>query len=575
MNNAQPNSAPLNLPLIVIGAGGHARVLLDVLRSMGREVLMLTDHDPACHGKRIEGVLVQGGDEIVFKYAPDTVRLVNGIGSVALPATRQQVYERFTGEGYQFETLVHPSATVADSAQLGPGVQIMASATIQPGARLGQNVLVNTAASIDHDCVIGDHVHIAPGVTLSGNVTVGSTSHLGTGATVVQGICLGERVLVGAGAVVVRQIENDVTVMGVPARPVKRAATKSEPAKQTRPFNIMLSAAGRRVALLNLLRQSVEALGLTGHMLATDIARTSSAFQTAEFARIVPHYTDPHCLEQMLAICREFEIGLIVPTIDPDLVFYSRHRPRFEQAGTQVMISSPEAIRICNDKQATHDWLVKQDFPTMRQADAAAILNDHSDWRFPLFVKPRHGSSSQGAGLVRDLDELRVAVAPGDYIVQEVAKGQEYTVDTYVDRQGRCRCTVPRLRLETRAGEVSKGMTVRCEPVQALTRRIAEALPGARGVLNVQIFHDQETDTLRVCEINPRYGGGYPLAHQAGAPMAQWMIQEALDLPVDAEENQWTDGLVMLRYDAAVFVSKAEAGLASSHEQASAPAVRS
>lgn len=223
MNNAPPVSPASQLPLIVIGAGGHARVLLDLLHRLGREVLALTDHDPACHGKQVEGMLVQGGDEIVFQHAPDTVRLVNGVGSIAQPTTRQQVYERFVRKGYQFETLVHPCASVARSAELGPGAQVMAHATIQPGARLGQNVLINTHASIDHDCVLGDHVHVAPGATLSGNVTVGPTSHLGAGATVIQGLRLGQRVLVGAGAVVVQSVDDGVTVVGVPARPVKQA----------------------------------------------------------------------------------------------------------------------------------------------------------------------------------------------------------------------------------------------------------------------------------------------------------------------------------------------------------------
>ncbi|MFA9478896.1 NeuD/PglB/VioB family sugar acetyltransferase [Phycisphaerales bacterium AB-hyl4] len=580
MSNTPVTTADRNLPLIVIGAGGHARVLLDLLRSLGRQVFFITDHDSAQHGRTIEGVLVRGGDDAVFEHAPNSVRLVNGIGSVCLPQIRRRVFERFTKEGYQFATLIHPSATVSQSVRLEQGVQIMANATIQPGVRLGRNTLINTTASIDHDCIVEDHVHIAPGVTLSGNVTVGDTSHLGTGATVIQGVQLGDHVLVGAGAVVVRAVAARTRVIGVPARQVgdaDRADMANEPTVggASPRFNVMLSAAGRRVALLKLLQQSLSELRQDSYVVATDISRCSSAFQLAEVGCLVPSYSSADCLEQMLEICRTHAVRLIVPTIDPDLSFFSQHQRRFEQIGAQIMIGSVETIRICNDKQMTHDWLVAHDFPTMRQTSATALLDDASDWRFPLFAKPRRGSSSTGATVVRDINELRIVTAAGDYIVQELAAGQEYTVDVYVDRQGRCRCAVPRQRLETRGGEVSKGVTVRCEPVQELACHIAEALPGAWGVMNVQVFFDARTQAMQVCEINARFGGGYPLTHQAGAPMTRWMIREAQGLSIDAAKNEWAEGLVMLRYDEAVFVSRDQAGLSVNNVPAAAKSLPS
>jgi carbamoyl-phosphate synthase large subunit len=112
------------------------------------------------------------------------------------------------------------------------------------------------------------------------------------------------------------------------------------------------------------------------------------------------------------------------------------------------------------------------------------------------------------------------------------------------------------MRIETRAGEVSKGMTARCAPVQELARRVGEALPGAWGVINTQIFYDAATGQLNVIEINPRFGGGYPLSHQAGARMARWVIEEIAGLPLTATDDQWEDGLTMLRFDDAVFVRR-------------------
>ncbi len=553
-------------PIILIGAGEHARVLIDVLRLLDREALYITDFNTDLHGKTIHGIQVAGGDELVLEHEPDKVLLINAVGSVQVPTARREVFERFTAKGYTFSQVVHPSAVIAPTARIEPGAQVMAGCVIQPNAAIGRNALINTNASVDHDCVIGPHTHVAPGVTLSGNVHVGHSTHIGTGATVIHAIRIGDEVVVGAGASVVRDLPDGVTAVGVPAKPLAQkpgAPPRIAPApgRSDRECNIMLSAAGRRVALLRLLRRSLGDLGLAGQVIATDISRHSSAFHDADVARIVPNYSDPHCLDELLRICQEYRIKIIVPTIDPDLPFYAEHHARFEQVGTRVMVSAAETIAIGNDKIATHEWLVESGFPTVRQTSPKRALADADSWRYPLFVKPRRGSSSIGAVVVRNEDELVMATANREFIVQSLARGREYTCDVYIDRDGKCRCSVPRLRIETRGGEVNKGMTVRNQKLQDTACAVAEALPGGAGVMNIQIFYDEATDDLNVIEINPRFGGGYPLSHEAGAPMSQWMIEEAMGLPLTAVENEWTNGLVMLRYDDALFLPRSETGL--------------
>lgn len=212
----------MSLPLIVLGAGGHAKVLLDALLASSARIIGIVDPEPALAGATLLGVPVLGGDEIVAGHAPGAIRLVNGLGSVGYPARRQALFDRFKEQGYAFASVIHPGAIVAADTILGEGVQVMAGAVIQPGCRLGRNVIVNTRAAVDHDCGIGDHVHIAPGVTLSGGVRIGASSHVGTGATVIQGICIGERSLVGAGALLVKDVPAGVTVVGVPAKVVTR-----------------------------------------------------------------------------------------------------------------------------------------------------------------------------------------------------------------------------------------------------------------------------------------------------------------------------------------------------------------
>lgn len=208
----------MSLPLLILGGGGHARVLVDALLTAGRVIAGIVDRDPALTGASLLGVPVIGGDELVEQFPPGEILLVNGIGSVGVPASRRRIFENFTGRGYRFGTVVHPSAVVAADVELGEGAQLMAGSVIQSGSRIGGNVIVNTRAAVDHDCIIGDHSHLAPGVTLSGGVQVGSGVHIGTGATLIQGIVIGDNCLIAAGAVVVGSLTGGTKVRGVPAR---------------------------------------------------------------------------------------------------------------------------------------------------------------------------------------------------------------------------------------------------------------------------------------------------------------------------------------------------------------------
>lgn len=205
-------------PLLVLGAGGHARVLIDALLASGRIIAGIVDHDPHLVGTSLLGVPVIGGDEVVDQFPPHEILLVNGIGSVRTPDVRQDVYQRMKEAGYSFATVLHPSAVIAPDVELGEGAQVMAGAIVQTGTRIGYNSIVNTRASVDHDCRIGDHTHVAPGVTVSGGVTVGAMSHIGTAATIIQGVTIGAKAIVGAGALVLSDVPSQVTVVGIPAK---------------------------------------------------------------------------------------------------------------------------------------------------------------------------------------------------------------------------------------------------------------------------------------------------------------------------------------------------------------------
>ncbi|MFW5837491.1 MAG: acetyltransferase [Desulfovibrionaceae bacterium] len=208
----------MSKPHIVIGAGGHAKVLVDAMLLAGMEVLGLLDRDPGQAPKDVLGVPVLGDESLLQDHPPEDVDLVNAVGSVKTMNARREVFERLCGQGYEFAVIRHPGAVVSPHAKLLEGAQVLAGAVVGPGATIGENAIVNTGAVVDHDCDVGAHCHIAPGATLSGGVVVGEESHVGVGASVIQGVRLGRSCLAAAGAVVVRDALDGVTLMGVPAR---------------------------------------------------------------------------------------------------------------------------------------------------------------------------------------------------------------------------------------------------------------------------------------------------------------------------------------------------------------------
>ncbi len=205
---------------ILLGCGGHGRVLLATLQALGwmDRLVGLLDPEPHALDQHHWPAPLLGDDAYLSTARAQEIQLLNGLGSVANTTRRRAVYQSYRARGYSFVTVCHPTAWIADSATLAAGVQVMAGAMIQIGAQLGENVLINTRAVVEHDCLIHDHVHIASGAVLCGDVQVGEGSHIGAGATVIQGVKIGANVCVGAGAVVNRDIPFGVKVVGVPAR---------------------------------------------------------------------------------------------------------------------------------------------------------------------------------------------------------------------------------------------------------------------------------------------------------------------------------------------------------------------
>lgn len=210
------------LPVVMLGAGGHAKVLLDTLVLQKLSILGVVDFDARQIEKLPWDLKWLGQDECILDFLASEVQLVNGIGSIKTCTLRKQLFANYKEWGYSFMQVIHPSVIMGGDVSLGEGVQVMAAAVIQTGTVVGDNVIINTKVAVDHDCIIGDHTHLAPGVTLSGGVNIGAGVHVGTGATVIQGIKVGDNSIIGAGAVVIEDVPPSVTVVGVPARILDR-----------------------------------------------------------------------------------------------------------------------------------------------------------------------------------------------------------------------------------------------------------------------------------------------------------------------------------------------------------------
>lgn len=209
---------------VILGGGGHAGVLLDVLLDIKTiEIVGILDQNQAKWGTSLYGVKVLGGDEQLRKLLDEGVdSFIVGLGGARNNNPRAALYVKGRQSGLHPINVIHPKAIISKRVTLQEGVQVLGGAIINAGVRIGVNVLANTGAIIEHDCDIGDHVHIATRATLAGGVKVGARAHLGAGATIRQGIRIGEAAVVGAGAVVVSDVEPGSVVVGVPARPIEQ-----------------------------------------------------------------------------------------------------------------------------------------------------------------------------------------------------------------------------------------------------------------------------------------------------------------------------------------------------------------
>lgn len=315
--------------------------------------------------------------------------------------------------------------------------------------------------------------------------------------------------------------------------------------------NILITSAGKRVELLQEFNKELKIVYPDAKVIAVDLnPGMSPACRIADLSYAVPRVTSHEYIDSLLDICNVTGARIVIPTIDTELPVLANSVEKFSQYGIEIMISSPDFITTCRDKRKT-----------MSLFDKLGIRNpsprDKNNPVFPIFAKPYDGSLSTNIHLIHNKEELTSEILsdPKLLFMEYIDKNEykEFTVDMYYDRNGDVMGIVPRERIEIRSGEVNKGATRKNYIIGYLKERMGH-MSGVRGCICIQLFYRERDNDVVGIEINPRFGGGYPLSYYAGANFPENMIKEYFKGEPLMYSSDWKDNTIMLRYDSQVIV---------------------
>ncbi len=315
--------------------------------------------------------------------------------------------------------------------------------------------------------------------------------------------------------------------------------------------NILITCGGRRVSLLRFFKTELKNIYPEGLVYVADSKPwLSSAAQLADGFFEVPELYSPNYINKLLNICIENEIALLIPTYDKELLALSLNEKLFKKNGITPVISSSDFINKTIKKTKTHKFFNRLNIPFPKEYSK-------NKYTLPVYIKPNLGSSSKDNFVINSKsDFLKKHFTNDEYLFLEYINPHnfdEYTCDLYYSKSHNLKCAVPRKRLEVRAGEVSKSLTKKNEILNFIYKYFS-FLPGARGCINIQLFKHKSTNKIVCIEINPRFGGGFPLSYHAGANYPSWLLKEYLLGKEIAFFHDWEENLLMLRYDQEIIV---------------------
>lgn len=315
--------------------------------------------------------------------------------------------------------------------------------------------------------------------------------------------------------------------------------------------NILITSAGRRVSLVKEFQQTAAEFDKSIKVFASDMrSDMAAACFVADNAFVVPPLSNEGYIDTLLSICLANNIGIVIPTIDTELPLLAANKEYFASQGINLVVSSPEFITKCCDKRETIKMFEGYRIRTPRCVDPV-----HPE--FPMFAKPYDGSMSKNLHVIKSADDLSESIINDpklmfmEYI--DMREYSEFTVDMYYGHDNHVKAIVPRERIEIRSGEISKGITRKNYLVDFLKERM-EHLPGVVGTVCIQLFYRQSDNDVLGIEINPRFGGGYPLSYHAGANFPEMIMKEYVNNQTLDYRDDWHDNMMILRYDAEVIV---------------------
>ena len=309
------------------------------------------------------------------------------------------------------------------------------------------------------------------------------------------------------------------------------------------------------MVLVQIFQRTLREMGFQAKVYTTDMRPSMAPAGIISDGCIpVPRCTADNYIDCLLDICRERQIGVIIPTIDTELLVLAENHQRFMEQGVRLAVADKAFIRICRDKRLTSDF-----FRQVGIAVPAAVDKHHPV--FPMFAKPYDGSLSTNIHIIRSQEDLTQEILEDPKLIfMEYISPKEYkefTVDMYYGLDGCVKGIVPRERIEIRAGEINKGITRKNGIVGFLLQRMGK-LEGVRGCLCMQLFYRESDGDVKGIEINPRFGGGFPLSYYAKANYAANLIREYLLGQSVDYSDAWLDRTLMLRYDNDVIVYDSE-----------------
>ena len=319
--------------------------------------------------------------------------------------------------------------------------------------------------------------------------------------------------------------------------------------------NILITSAGKRVVLVQIFQQTLKDLGLEAKVFTTDMRpmMAPACIVSDEGIRVLPCIADGY-IDELIQICQSRNIGVIIPTIDPELIVLSTNRQRFSDIGVEIVLSDEAFIRACRDKRQTQQYLKNIGVEVPKAVDKYHPT-------FPMFVKPYDGSLSRDIHMVQNQRELTQEMLenPKFMFMEYLDKNEyrEYSVDMYFGKDHCVKGIVPRERIEVRAGEINKGKTHKNEIVDFLKDRMG-CLPGVRGCICFQLFYRESDHQIKGSEINPRFGGGFPLTYHAKANYVEYIIREYLLNESVEYSDKWLDNTLILRYDNDIIIYDAK-----------------